>query len=468
MSISQRENYIGKFGDKRLDKRAMLLSSLLYFGRSSSIHELTDTEAELKGAYRFLSNEKVEEDKLIEVCKEKSRYLCSGQEVLVLSDTTEVNVDAHRNRLKPHTGLGLTGNNKDMGFFLHGSLVLNAQTQMALGFSDVQLWHRREDKQNKEEREYKKLPIEEKESYKWIKACLDSKAHLCLARSITFIEDREGDIYEQFAIVPDERVHLIIRSRDNRNLSDGTKLFERLASRAVAGSYSIAIVRDIRKGVESRMAQVEVRHCKVGIKKPRTITRSGLPKEIELYAVEVREINAEGVANPILWRILTTHQLSCYEEALAIIAKYRMRWHIEQLFRLLKKKGFQIESSELETGWSIRKLTVMILSSALRVMQLLLAYNKEESQPVEQGFNEGEIECMKELNKTLQGETEKSKNKNHPGKLSWATWIIARLGGWKNFNSKRPPGPIILKKGLDKFLAIYQGWLLASMRRDVS
>ncbi len=39
----------------------------------------------------------------------------------------------------------------------------------------------------------------------------------------------------------------------------------------------------------------------------------------------------------------------------------------------------------------------------------------------------------------------------------WATWIIARLGGWKNYNSKRPPAPIVLKKGLDKFTAIYQG-----------
>ncbi len=137
----------------------------------------------------------------------------------------------------------------------------------------------------------------------------------------------------------------------------------------------------------------------------------------------------------------------------------RLRWYIEQLFRLLKKKGFKIQ--ELETGWAIRKLTVMILSSALRVMQLMLAYNKEDSQPIEQVFNQKEINCLKAINETLQGETEKSKNKNNPTKLSWATWIIARLGGWKNYNSKRPPGPIILKKGVDRFANIYQGWNLA-------
>jgi hypothetical protein len=50
MSISHRENYMGKFKDKRLDKRAHILSALLYFGRTSSIHNISMTEAEQKGA----------------------------------------------------------------------------------------------------------------------------------------------------------------------------------------------------------------------------------------------------------------------------------------------------------------------------------------------------------------------------------------------------------------------------------
>lgn len=110
----------------------------------------------------------------------------------------------------------------------------------------------------------------------------------------------------------------------------------------------------------------------------------------------------------------------------------------------------------------------MILTAALRVMQLLLAYNKEDSQPIEQVFEEKEISCLRAVNEGLQGDTEKNRNKNNPAKLSWATWIIARLGGWKNYNSKRPPGPIILKKGLDRFNNIYQGWLLAQTQKDVS
>ena len=116
MSISQREDYRGRFGDKRLDKRASQLSAMLYFGRTSSIHEASYGEAEQKAAYRFLNNEKVEEHQLIEGLKGRSSYLCAGREVLVIQDTTEVNLENHRNRLKQGTGIGLTGNNNDIGF----------------------------------------------------------------------------------------------------------------------------------------------------------------------------------------------------------------------------------------------------------------------------------------------------------------------------------------------------------------
>lgn len=460
-SISQKEIYMGKFKDKRLDNRALKLSALLYAGRSISIHEISPTEADQKGAYRFLANDKTEEGILISTVKERSSYLCGEKDVLVLQDSSEFNLDNHRNRLQRNTGIGLTGNNVDLGYFMHSSLVLDGTDETVLGFSDIQLWHREQDKLTKEERAYETLPIEEKESYKWIKACQESKKHLAAAKSITFIEDREGDIYEQFATIPDERTHLIVRSRGDRRLSGGEKMFDVLSKQPIAGSYTIELIKDIRKEVEKRTAHVEVRFCKITIVKPTLIRKKNIASEVQLYVVEVKEIDTEGVTNPIHWRILTTHVIHSYEQAIDVINKYRLRWYIEQLFRLLKTKGFAIESSELETGWAIRKLTIMALNAALRVMQLLLAFNNEQSQPIEQVFDEGEIKCLEQINRKLQGDTEKSKNKNNPTKLSWATWVMARLGGWKNYNSKRQPGPIILKRGVDKFAAIYEGWQLA-------
>src|ERR1035438_1129048 len=72
-SVSQRESYIGKFRDKRLDKRADQISSMLYFNQSSSIHGSTHREAEQKGAYRFFANKDVKEEILIDITKERGR-----------------------------------------------------------------------------------------------------------------------------------------------------------------------------------------------------------------------------------------------------------------------------------------------------------------------------------------------------------------------------------------------------------
>lgn len=464
--ISQKENYKGKFGDERLDKRADKLASLLYFNQSCSIHGITRNEAEQKAAYRFLSNEKVEESKLISAVTEKSSYLSVGKELLVLQDTTEINLDDHKYRLQRGTGVGLTGNDEDLGFFIHGSLVLDATYGTVLGFSDLQLWHRPEDKATKDQR--KGLPIEQKESNKWLKACAESKERLKYADSITFIEDREGDIYDQFCRIPDQRTHLIIRSKSDRRLPEGNSLFSHLSSQPLAGNYSIDIVKDIRKGIESRTAKVEVRFCSVTLLKPKNNYSRGIASRVTLYAVEVREVDTT-MKGAILWRILTTHAIDSYEQAKAIVDKYKSRWYIEQLFRLLKKKGFNIESSEIENGWAIRKLTIMALNAALRVMQLLLARDNVNSQPIEQVFSNEEIECLQMLNIKLEGNTDKTKNRNDPQKLCWATWIIAKLGGWKGYDKKRPPGPITLKKGLDRFSNIFEGWLLAhTTLKDVS
>ena len=127
---------------------------------------------------------------------------------------------------------------------------------------------------------------------------------------------------------------------------------------------------------------------------------------------------------------------------------------------MLKNKGYKIEDSQVESGWALRKLCVLLLHNILRVMQMLLAYESEEEQDAKITFQEDEIDCLGKLQKEVDGKTEKLKNKHPPGTLKWATWIIARLGGWSGYTSQRPPGPITLKNGLDRFNDILKGYMM--------
>jgi hypothetical protein len=104
---------------------------------------------------------------------------------------------------------------------------------------------------------------------------------------------------------------------------------------------------------------------------------------------------------------------------------------------------------------------VLLLNSTLRLMQLYLAYDVEESQPIEEVFDKEEIACLQTIQNKQLKNTPKTTNPFNAQKLSWASWIIARLGGWKGNSKQRKAGPIIIKRGLEKFEMIYEGWKMA-------
>lgn len=457
--ISHEPDFSGLLRDKRLEQRAKLISHSLLLSKSSTIHSATRSEAEQKGFYRFLGNDSVSESDLIREMTARCKRNVGDREVIVIQDSSSLGLSRNANNVKQGSGLGLVGNKTGLGFLSHVSIVLDANNESILGFCDVQLWHRKEDKSNNTTRVYKSEAIESKESYKWIKASKQAKDTLSSASHLTIIQDREGDIYEQFALIPDDKTSLIIRSRDNRRLADGNKLYAVLEAAPVLGTYTIDIQGDIRKNQVQRKVELEAKCMPVTLQKPRDGVSQGISDQLNLYAVEVRE-KGNTTRNAICWRLLTNMPVHTFEDALHIVGRYGQRWYIEQLFRLLKKQGYQIENCMLETGWAIRKLFVLVLNAALRVMQLYLAYGKEDCQPIEEVFNKEEIECLQAIEKSHLSKTTKTCNPYDHSKLSWASWIIARLGGWKGNSNQRAAGPIIIKRGLDKFETMFQGWQL--------
>ena len=453
-------NYKGMTGDKRLDARAERLSKSLTTRPGSNISKLSCSRAEQVAYYRLLENEKLSEQSLINELTGRVSSLVAGRDVLCIEDSSEINVSANKNRLQPNSGFGRSDNADNFTCFkIHPGLVLDARSLHPLGFSAVKIFHREEEQPDRFERNYKKQPIEEKESYKWIEVSEASKLSLTQARSVTFVQDREGDIYEQFALIPDEKHHLLIRSRVTRNLWGGSDLYTAMQELPVAGYYTIEIPADKRRSQKKRTAQMAICYGSFSIKRPANLNKDKYPQYITIQGVWAMEITP-GIDEKDLvnWKLLTTHSINDITDALRIVEWYKARWYIEQVFRLLKQEGFGIESAQLETGWALRKLVLMQLSSLLKIIQMNIAYNEPEGgQPITEVFNEEEIKVLVHLNKTLQGKTHKTQNHNNPKNTKWATWVIGRLGGWKGYDSQGPPGVICLKKGLDRFNAIIEG-----------
>ncbi len=153
--------------------------------------------------------------------------------------------------------MGKTTKEDVLGFMLHSSLVIDARIGSALGYSYIKTWDRKEAAPDRHERKYKQLPIEQKESYKWIAAANQSKALLKQAHTITIVADRESDIYDLLATIPQEHVHLLIRSNANRQIETGGNLADYLNSLPVMHQYNLMVRGDIRKNIEKRTAIME-------------------------------------------------------------------------------------------------------------------------------------------------------------------------------------------------------------------
>lgn len=438
----------------------------LFRSSSRSIQSLSVSRSEQKAFYLFLRSNKTTEAKLIKEITQRCSRNVKGRVVLAIQDTSEVNLSSHRNRIKADSGLGDIDDNKGgIGFKIHPSLVVDAGSCFPLGFSDISIWNRAVDMADKHERKYNQLPIEQKESYKWIASGNKTKQCLEEAEAVIIVQDREGDIFEQFFQIPDEKTFLLIRSRSNRTTVTEDKLWDVLGQSELTGQYETQIPADNHSKAPARNATMEVRCVCVEIKAPQYDKRNK-EQTVTLYAVEAKEVNSE-TKEPVHWRLLTTWPVNNYEQALTIIEWYSWRWFIEELFRVLKKEGFHIEGSELESGWAIRKLTVLLLDTIVKLMQMHIAYNEPEQANVPDTnlvFNEQEQHCLEAIGKGLEGKTKALQNPYPNKKLNNAVWIIARIGGWKGYKSQRPPGMTTLFNGLRKFYDVFIGW---SLEKDV-
>jgi hypothetical protein len=430
--------------------------------KSAVLHKLASNRAEYVGYCRYLNNHKVSWKELEKENNKHLPDLCKGKHVLLINDTTEFNYQPHVGFLdRNDKDLGPTTDNETIGFYCHPGLVVDSETGMGLGFSYIKIWNRKWSKQDKHERNYKAQRIEDKESYRWIECGIKSKKVLQESSQITVIADRESDIYEEFVLVPDKRTHLVIRSRGNRSLSTGQTLKDILGRAEVRGTYDLR-VRTTKKRT-GRQAQMEVKYTSVSLLKPRNRNISkDIPDNIAINVVEAKEvvnIVPKGEA-PVHWVLFTTHNIDNIQDAMRIIFWYGMRWQIELLFGTLKSAGLNVESSELETGSALKKLCVIALQAALLINQLRQARDDESGMPASIAFSNAQIILLAALVKEYEGKTVKQKNPHPEKSLAWASWVIARMGGWKGYSCESPPGIKTFKYGIEQFFAVFVGFLL--------
>jgi len=386
---------------------------------------------------RFLRNRKVTVEAMTCEAFSRTARSVSGRHVLAIQDTTSLREDGSGRSLQAHP-----------------TIAVDAESGDLLGLVHMDMLSR--DGGKKKTRSLR--AFEDKESRRWLDgACAAEGLVDSGALYVTVLADRESDIYEAFALKP-ARVDMVVRASHNRCLEDGERMFEHVSALPEAGRFEIELAAT--PGRSARKATLAVRFSRVEIPRPkrRGSTRNGLPASVPLHIVDVVEINPPEGVKPAHWRLLTSHEVDTFTKARWVAGLYRQRWLIEELFRTLKTRGFDIERVSVAEG-PFEKLATAAMIAAVTVLQLVRARDGTTNRPLGDIFETDEQDAIEAICQTLEGKTDRQKNPHPKGSLAFASWVCARLGGWSGYYGK--PGPIVMLRGLHRLRAMQHGWSAA-------
>jgi Transposase DDE domain len=459
------QTVLGGFGHKKRAEIGAILLNAVESKRTLCLHRLADDRNQAIRFGDFLANPAVSSHEMVVTAGRQTNERATGRHILAVMDTTDVLFPTQTAKKR---GFGMGSDGVHSGLFLHPVLAVDAANGGILGLIDCIVMNRTEGRVSKPRtattkrlKTHKTRTADNKESYRWFEATERTGACLTNAETITAVCDREGDIFHLLANHP-ANVHLLIRSSQNRALAEGASLAVHCAELREQARETIDVPA---KGKHpARKATVALRFGPATLKRPEKTRDKDQARTVPLWVVDVPEVDPPQGAEPVHWRLLTTHEVTTLEQARQIVVWYRMRWIIEQVFRSMKADCLRIEDSQLETAACFSKLAMIGLIAAVRAMQLVMARDGSTGQPVTDAVDPADMPALRAINAKREGRTEKLRNPHHETTLAWFAWIVARLGGWSGRTSSgyRPPGPKTMHHGLLRLDPMLEGWRLAN------
>lgn len=445
-------------GDQRLNHRAISITETLGLAPGKTIPQTFLARSDMKACYNFFSNDVVTEELLLAPHKEKTiERIKEYDTVLLLTDTSEANYT---------TKIAMEGKERlsqtNTGLWLHPTFAVTPN-RLPLGVIDNNFWHREPEVFKGKKSERDKLPIEEKESYRWIasylKACEVAKE--TPGTKIIHICDRDADMIELFemasekAKVEENYSNFIVRSqydrsiekedseKDSENDNINKKLWRTLRNSPTLGVVDFTVSpTEERNG---RKVKMEIKAVSV------TLKRACKNIKVKVNAVMTVEVDPPEGETPLGWILITDLPIETFDDVKKVIEYYLCRWQIELFFKVLKS-GCKIEERQLQAVDRMENLITIFMILAWRIMFTMMLGRICPDISAEDIFEASEWKSVYKIQNKGKPLPEK------PPRLGDFIIMIASLGGYVSSKNGGPPGVKVMWKGMSRMIDFSIAW----------
>lgn len=445
-----------EFKDERLKKRFEYIINAINHNYGKSIPQVFDEWSEIKATYRFLSNARVNESEILfsHFINSKQRITENNNPVLILHDTSEFTYSRKKPEKIGYISKNTTLNSiksqipieyKVCGVLMHASLAITTEG-LPLGLTSSKFWTRKVFKNSNQLKRHinpTRIPIEEKESIKWLRNLEDSTKDLKVnPNKIIHICDREGDMFEFFSKCTEINNFFIVRSCVDR-LANESVITQEINISNKKFNYNIDFQDSKGKKIN---AKLNVMYKKMTLHPPHG--KANKLDDINLTVSSAFEqVNPKG-REKIRWTLITNLPVTTKKDAMKVLSWYKQRWKIEEYFKILKS-GLRTEESKLRSASAIGNLIAMNCILAWRIFWTTHLNRVTNKLSANICFNEIELNILK-----------KKYPKTKPKYLNDYIILLARLGGYINRKNDSQPGNCVVWKGYLKLRELYEAFIL--------
>lgn len=318
---------------------------------------------------------------------------------------------------------------------------------IALGLFDQHIWTRAPEERGKRTRKRQK-PIEEKESYKWLRSMDQSQAGVSKDIRLVHVGDREADVYEFFDHAITNQQDVLVRIVQNRITTKACKLFDQVKQEPLAGQIVAHIPRDTRRNLPAREVTLEIRYRRVHIQAPHNTPKKFVAnRTVSVSIAHVQEINPPEGVEPIEWYLSTSMDIASLDEAAEKINWYIHRWKIER-FHYILKSGCEIEKLQNRRAERLQKLILVYSIISARILGMTYMARQHSEEPCTMFLEEEEwqvLYCIANRTSTVPQTAPTIKE---------AVSYLAKLGGFLGRKGDGEPGAKVIWKGLNELTIV--------------